>query len=37
VVVFPEPWSPTIMTTVGGTELNFSPSRRSPSIAVSSS
>jgi hypothetical protein len=30
-------WRPTIMTTVGGTELSLRPSRCSPSIAVSSS
>ena len=32
VVVLPEPCRPTIITTVGGTELSLSPSRRSPSI-----
>ena len=37
VVVFPEPCRPTIITMVGGTVLSLSPSRRSPSIAVSSS
>ena len=37
VVVLPDPCKPTIMMIVGGTVLILSPSRRSPSIAVSSS
>ena len=32
VVVLPEPWSPTIITIVGGTELSCSPARCSPTM-----